>query len=142
MGNDRHPKTKEREGTTHKDGVVGKDVLDNRGVKSVKIVAAVVAAKDSVHIHRLLVDLGVCDGTESLQIAEDNAACIAQAQAGLRHVRNAKHYEVRLRFLQQLVLDKQIQFKYCPTDLQLSDMLTKPLDSTKFLKFHDQFLAR
>ena len=28
--------TKEREGTTHKDGVVGKDVLDNKGVKSVK----------------------------------------------------------------------------------------------------------
>ena len=42
----------------------------------------------------------------------------------------------------QLVLDKQIQFKYCPTDLQLADMLTKPLDSTKFLKFRDQFLAR
>ena len=91
---------------------------------------------------RLLVDLGVCDGTKPLQIAEDNAACIAQAQAGLRHVRNAKHYEGRLRFLQQLVLDKQIQFKYCPTDLQLADMLTKPLDSTKFLKFRDQFLAR
>ena len=64
------------------------------------------------------------------------------SQAGLRHVRNAKHYEVRLRFLQQLVLDKQIQFKYCPTDLQLADLLTKPLDSIKFLKFRDQFLTR
>ena len=120
--------------------VLGKTVATSTCEAEVN--AAVVAAKDAVHIHRLLVDLGVCDGTKPLQIAEDNAACIAQAQAGLRHVRNAKHYEVRLRFLQQLVLDKQIQFKYCPTDLQLADMLTKPLDSTKFLKFRDQFLAR
>ena len=35
----------------------------------------------------------------------------------------------------QLFLDKQIQFKYCPTDLQLADMLTKPLDSIKFCSF-------
>ena len=28
--------TKEREGTTHRASVVGKDVLDNNGVKSVK----------------------------------------------------------------------------------------------------------
>ena len=120
--------------------VLGKTVATSTCEAEVN--ADVVAAKDAVHIHRLLVDLGVCDGTKPLQIAEDNAACIAQTQAGLRHVRNAKHYEVRLRFLQQLVVDKQIQFKYCPTDLQLADMLTKPLDSTKFLKFRDQFLAR
>ena len=120
--------------------VLGKTVATSTCEAEVN--AAVVAAKDAVHIHRLLVDLGVCDGTKPLQIAEDNAACIAQTQAGLRHIRNAKHYEVRLRFLQQLVLDKQIQFKYCPTDLQLADMLTKPLDSIKFLKFRDQFLTR
>ena len=120
--------------------VLGKTVATSTCEAEVN--AAVVAAKDAVHIQRILVDLGVCDGTQPLQIAEDNAACIAQAQAGLRHVRNAKHYEFRLRFLQQLVLDKQVQFKYCPTDLQLADFLTKPLESMKFRSFRAQLLTR
>lgn len=31
------------------------------------------------------------------QIAEDDSAAYAQAEAGLRHVRAAKHYKVKLR---------------------------------------------
>ena len=42
-------------------------------------------------------------------------------------MRKAKHYEVRLRFLQELVVQKAIEFVYCPTDIQLADLLTKPL---------------
>jgi len=46
-----------------------------------------------------LVEFGVMSADSPLQIAEDNSAAIAQAQVhGLRHVRNAKHYEVRLAF--------------------------------------------
>ena len=79
-----------------------------------EINAAVAAAKEAVHLNRLLLDLKLIDKMP-LQIAEDNSACIAQANAGLRQVRNAKHYEVKLAFLQQLVVDKEIEFVYCPT---------------------------
>jgi hypothetical protein len=120
--------------------VLGKSVATSTCEAEVNV--AVAAAKDAIHFQRLLVDLGVCDGSKPLQLAEDNAACISQAQAGLRHIRNAKHYEVRLRFLQQLVLDKQVEFKYCPTNLQIADFLTKPLDSAKFCRFRDQLLSR
>ena len=96
--------------------------------------AAVEATKEALHLSRLLVDLGYSDGSP-LQIAEDNAACIAQANTGLRHVRNAKHYEIRLRWLQQKVVDEAVVFKYCPTDLQIADLLTKPLDEIKFKRF-------
>ena len=58
-------------------------------------------------------------------------SAIAQAEAGLAHIRNAKHYAVRLRFLQQLVLDKEVEFVYCPTDEQKADFMTKPLDVVK-----------
>ena len=96
--------------------------------------AAVEATKEALHLSRLLVDLGYSDGSP-LQIAEDNAACIAQANTGLRHVRNAKHYEIRLRWLQQKVVDEAVVFKYCATDLQIADLLTKPLDEIKFKRF-------
>jgi hypothetical protein len=83
----------------------------------------------------MLFDLGLFAESAPIQIAEDNSACIAQAHAGLRAVRNAKHYEVRLRFLQQLVLDGDIEFVYTPTEHQLADFFTKPLDVDTFERF-------
>jgi hypothetical protein len=89
----------------------------------------------------MLADLGYATGSKPLEIAEDNSACIAQANPGLRHVRNEKYYEVKLRFLQQLVVDKDVEFVYCPTDLQLADIFTKPLDEAKFVYFRDQLVS-
>ena len=96
----------------------------------------VAAAKDALHLRQTLMDHGYADA-EPLRIGEDNAACIAQAESGIRHVRKAKHYEVRLRFLQQLVVDKQVEFMYMPSELQLVDFFTKPLESIKFIRFGD-----
>jgi len=59
----------------------------------------------------------------------------------LRHVRNANHYEVRLRFLQQLVVDNEVEIRYFPTDRMIADFLTKPLDASKCLFFRDQIMV-
>ena len=99
-----------------------------------------IAAKDALHLRQMLMDLGYADAAP-LRIGEDNAACIAQAESGIRHVRKAKHYEVRLRFLQQLVVDKQVEFTYTPSELQLADFFTKPLDSIKFIRFRDFIMS-
>ena len=103
--------------------------------------AATAAAKDAIHLKNLLVELGQMPKDFPIRIAEDNSAAIAQAEAGLAHIRNAKHYAVRLRFLQQLVLDKEVEFVYTPTDEQLADFMTKPLDVTKFQRFRDVLLS-
>jgi hypothetical protein len=119
--------------------VLGKTVCTSTAEAEVS--AAVTAAKEAVHLKRMLIDLDFMDDSSPILIAEDNAACIAQAEAGLRHVRNAKHYEVRLRFLQQLVVDKEVEFRYCPTDRMIADFLTKPLDASKFVYFRDQIMV-
>jgi hypothetical protein len=103
--------------------------------------AACSAARDAVHISRLLQDLKLVSADRPMQIAEDNSACISQAGGGIRHVRNAKHYEVKLRFLQDLVVRKKIEFVYCPTDFQLADFLTKSLDEEKFSFFRDTVMS-
>jgi hypothetical protein len=103
--------------------------------------AACLAVKDALHIQRMLFDLALSPANRPIIIEEDNAACIAQATSGLRHVRAAKHYEVRLRFLQQMVVDKHVLFNYCPTGSQLADFMTKPLESVLFAKFRDQALS-
>jgi hypothetical protein len=76
-----------------------------------------------------------------LQTAEDNSACIATANSGRRHVRNAKHFEVKLRFFQQLAVDRDVGFVYCATDLQSVDIFTKPPDEAKFVYFRDQLVS-
>ena len=70
--------------------------------------AAAAAAKDAVHLKTMLVELGQMPKDFPIRIAEDNSAAIAQVEAGLMHIRNAKHYAVRLRFLQQLVVDREV----------------------------------
>ena len=118
--------------------VLGKTVATSTCEAEVN--AAASATKDALHLSRMLVDLGYSDG-KPMQIAEDNAACIAQASTGLRHVRKAKHYEISLRWLKQMVVDKEIEFKYCPTDLQLADLLTKPLDVIKFRRLSSAIMS-
>lgn len=120
--------------------VLGKTVATSTCEAEVN--AAVVAAKDALHFSQLLFDLGVTPMKRPLQIAEDNAACIAQASTGLRHVKNAKHYQVKLRFLQQLVVDGDVEFVYCPTQHQLADFFTKPLIDGKFTQFRDFIFGR
>lgn len=106
-----------------------------------EVMAACSAARDALHISRMLQDLQLVPLNYTLQIAEDNSACISQAHAGIRHIRNAKHYEVKLRFLQDLVVQKQIEFVYCPTDEQLADFFTKPLEEEKFTFFRDRIMS-
>ena len=106
-----------------------------------EVSAAVHACREAVHFRRMLIELGLHKEDQPLQVAEDNSACIAQAQvSSLRHVRAAKHYEVRLRFLQQLVIDKEVEFVYCPTNLQLADQFTKPQDEKTFVLMRDAML--
>ena len=102
-----------------------------------EIHAAVITVKDAAHIHikRLLKDLELIQDDRSLEIADDNPAFIAQANSGIRHVRNAKHFEVRPCILQQKVVDKEVEFKYCPADRHIADVFAKPGDDSKFLWF-------
>ena len=57
------------------------------------------------------------------------------AGLGIRHVRNAKHFEVRLRYLKELVDEGKLELCHVSTNEQLGDSMTKPLDETKFEYF-------
>ena len=96
-----------------------------------EIQAAVIAVKDAIHIKQMLIDLELYPQNRPLEIAEDSSAAIAQANSGIKYIRNPKHYEVRLRFLQQKVVDEEVEFRYCTTNHQIANLFTKPLDTSK-----------
>ena len=100
-----------------------------------EIHVAVVAVKDAIHINIMLQDLELYSDNRPLEIDEDNSTAIAEANSGIKYIRNAKHYKIRLRFLLQKVDEKDVEFKYCPTEYQIAGFFTKPLDAAKFVWF-------
>ena len=64
--------------------------------------SAVEAAKTGVHLGLMVSELSR-RRPHKVVIMEDNTAAISMAAYGIRHVRNTKHFEVRLRYLQELV---------------------------------------
>ena len=87
--------------------VLGKTVATS--TCEAEINAAVAAVKDAVHLQRMLYDLGLAPEDKTIIVNEDNAAAISQATSALRAIRNAKHYHVKLAWLQQLVNDKHVE---------------------------------
>ena len=103
-----------------------------------EIIAATEITKEIVHLKLLLSELGVRD-SGAIQVHEDNQACILMGN-GMKSSRAAKHYEIRLHFLQESIRSKVIKFKYCETDEMIADHFTKPLDEEKFIKFRELML--
>ena len=102
--------------------------------------SAVEAAKTGVHLGLMVSELSR-RRPHKVVIMEDNTAAISMAAHGIRHVRNAKHFEVRLRYLQELVDEGKLELRHVSTNEQLGDSMTKPLDETKFQYFRSKIMT-
>ena len=99
-----------------------------------EINAAVEATKLALHLRLMLAEMTFSEPLP-IWIGEDSSSAISQAGSGIRHVRNAKHYECRLRWLQEVINSGDARFRYVNTDLQAADPMTKALDEQKFTHF-------
>ncbi|KAK8926656.1 hypothetical protein KSP39_PZI018977 [Platanthera zijinensis] len=64
----------------------------------------------------------------------DSSSAITIANNPVSHSRT-KHIEVRYHFIREHVENKDISLCYVPTDKQVADIFTKPLDEAKFSLF-------
>ena len=99
-----------------------------------EINAAVEATKLALHLRLMLAEMTFSEPLP-IWIGEDSSSAISQAGSGIRHVRNAKHYECRLRWLQEVINSGDARFRYVNTDFQAADPMTKALDEQKFTHF-------
>ena len=72
-----------------------------------------------------------------IPVHEDNAACRMMAENDLKVFNKARHYLVRLGFLQDKVTDGTAKFVQTDTSDMIADALTKPLVYDIFAKFRD-----
>ncbi|KAJ9545567.1 hypothetical protein OSB04_025274 [Centaurea solstitialis] len=64
----------------------------------------------------------------------DNTSAIAIANNPVLHSKT-KHIEVRYHFIRDHVMNGDIELHFVPTEYQLADLFTKPLDVTRFNMF-------
>lgn len=69
---------------------------------------------------------------EPIQIYEDNNAVVVFMSAERRVSQRTKHLSVRLFYSMELQERGIIVITWCPTDLMLADLMTKPLVGATF----------
>ena len=100
--------------------------------------AAFHTAKTAVYFRNLMDELGYTQ-YHPTTLFEDNTACIAQSKNPVDHGRT-RHVGLRYHYLRELVKRKEVQLRYIPTELQLADLLTKPLPPRIFNKLIDSII--
>jgi len=106
-----------------------------------EVYAATEAAKDLLFQRVLVAELGLGNLKHPARLYEDNVAAI-ELGSSLRTRSKAKHYVLRLRFLQERVENREIAFVHCPTNEMVADALTKQLPREQFLLLRSRMLGR
>jgi hypothetical protein len=94
-----------------------------------KYIAAGSCCTQLLWMKTLLGDYGFSQGTMIINC--DNTSAINIFKNPVHHSRT-KHIDIRHHFLRDLVESKVVSLSFIPTENQLADILTKPLDGGKF----------
>jgi hypothetical protein len=101
--------------------------------------AASAAAQEALWLRMILEELGV-SLDKPLVLLEDNRSAIAFSEHPGEH-RRTKHIDYRHHFVRERVQKKDIRLDYIDTEDQLADILTKALDTNRFLKLRDMLVV-
>ena len=77
----------------------------------------------------MLNDLQAC--VSPLKIMEDNQGATAIAKNPIAHART-KHIDIQFHYVQETIEECIIEIEYCPTDVMIADLLTKPVSKERF----------
>eukprot|EP00171_Calliarthron_tuberculosum_P018781 IDg18781t1 len=91
--------------------------------------AMTVAAKEIIWLRRVLAEirLGICNAS---LLMSDNQSAIAWAKGERFPLSRAKHVDVHMHFIRDLVTRGDVNVCYVPTNLNNADIMTKPVGPT------------
>ena len=98
-------------------------------------IALCTAGKEAIWLRQLEADLK-SSPAKSIVLNEDNQAAIKLAKNSIMSDRS-KHIDVRYHWIREQVAAGTVTLQYCPTDMMVADIFTKPLQRllhSKFLK--------
>ena len=81
------------------------------------------------------------DKKKPTTLYEDNQSCIAMIRNEGQHSKRTKHIDIRYFYTREQENFGNIKLKYCPTELMLADIYTKPLVNPQFELLAKQVLG-
>ena len=97
-----------------------------------ELIALVESIKEATWLRTFLSEIGV-EFTQPTQINQDNQACIAIALNPVHHGR-VKHVDLKTNYIRENIERATVKLLYCPTELMIADILTKPLPAPQHKK--------
>ncbi|WVY89510.1 hypothetical protein V8G54_035024 [Vigna mungo] len=98
----------------------------------VEYIAAASCACQCVWIKRILEKLGLKEQNNMLILCDNNSTI--QLPKNIVFYGKNKHIDIRFHFLRDLVKDGVVRMSYCKSQIQIADIMTKPLKLDQFLK--------
>ncbi|KZT75555.1 hypothetical protein F511_47420 [Dorcoceras hygrometricum] len=95
-------------------------------------IAAALCACQCIWLRRILEQLGAKE-KESTAIHCDNNSTIQLSKNSVLHGQS-KHIEIRFHFLRDLVQNGTVKLRFCSSEEQVADIMTKPLRLEQFVK--------
>lgn len=89
------------------------------------------ACQELLWLRRLMEDLGQVQ--QCTTIYEDNQSCLSFINAE-RTSKRSKHIDTKRHFIKDLVDQRVVCLKFCPSERMIADILTKPLGTIMFRK--------
>ena len=91
------------------------------------------AIQESKFLQQLLVDMLGCSKS-SVNLHVDNQGALELAKNPVHHQRS-KHIDVKYHYIRSQIQDSSVILHYVPTDENIADIFTKPVNRIKFNKF-------
>lgn len=103
-----------------------------------EFVALSEACRAASWVRNLLTDMKQNVAKPTL-IYEDNQSCLNLVAQEERLSDRSKHIDTRFHFVKDYIKNGLVLCKYCPTEIMLADILTKPVAATKFKQLRSRF---
>jgi hypothetical protein len=106
-----------------------------------EINAITVAAQRLMFIHPILKEMGHFDIEKDTAIMEDNLPAIHIIEQSGCNSKRAKHYDVKVKYLVDLVTKRSVRIVKVRSTDQLADFLTKTLPTPNFRRARDALMV-
>jgi KUP system potassium uptake protein len=110
----------------------------SRSTAEAEYKAASTAAQFCSSFRQLLEEIGFPQ-TSPTTIHGDNQACLAIAGSKISGS-NTRHIKLQYHYIRELILNKEVEMIYCPTEKMIADIMTKALAPAQFTYLKDILL--
>ena len=104
--------------------------------------AETISCYESTPLLRMASGLMKAFGHPSLpSMRQDNQSAIAMMETGRGTGKHTKHFDLRLKILQEMIQNNEFATVYTPTETMLADVFTKPMTGKKYKTYMDALMC-